>query len=94
VFSAFLSSRAVSATPGERVDASAERLLDTRGLRPTGQGLGFPVSFTRLRLSSLHATARDFAARRSPAAGILAPLLLDLSRCHAGSLATLLLSTS
>jgi hypothetical protein len=94
VFNAFLSSRAVSATPGERVDASAERLLDPRGLRPNVQGLGFSISFSRLHLSSLRATARDFAAHHLPVVDILVPLLLEASRPHAGNLATLSLSIS
>jgi hypothetical protein len=51
-----------------------------------------PHSLTRLRLGSLRATARSFAAVGLPADNILAPLLLDTSRRHAGSRATLSLS--
>ena len=51
-----------------------------------------PHALSRLRLSSLRATARDFATRRLPAAGLLVPLLLNASRHHAGDRATLLLS--
>ena len=51
-----------------------------------------PQFLTRLRLGSLRATARGLAAVDLPADNILAPLLLDTSRCHAGSRATLSLS--
>ena len=51
-----------------------------------------PHVSTRLRLGSLRATARDFAAVGLPADGILVPLLLDASRRHAGNRATLWLS--
>jgi len=53
-----------------------------------------PHALSRLRLSSLRATARDFATVRLPAAGMLVPLLLDASRLHAGDRATLVLSDS
>jgi hypothetical protein len=53
-----------------------------------------PHALSRLRLSSLRATARDFAAVGLPSDSILVPLLLDSSRCHAGNRATLLLSDS
>ena len=51
-----------------------------------------PQFLTRLRLGSLRATARRFAAVDLPVDSILAPLLLDTSRRHAGSQATLSLS--
>jgi hypothetical protein len=51
-----------------------------------------PHALSRLRLSSLRATARGFATARLPAAGVLVPLLLDASRHHAGDRAILLLS--
>jgi hypothetical protein len=51
-----------------------------------------PHVLSRLRLSSLRATARDFAAVGLPSDSILVPLLLDPSRCHAGNRATLWLS--
>ena len=51
-----------------------------------------PQFLTRLHLGSLRATARRFAAAGVPADNILAPLLLDTSRRHAGNRATLSLS--
>ena len=69
-------------------------LPDACDLRPSSEGLGLPISFSRLHLSSLHAAARGFAARGLPTASMLAPLLLDVSRRHAGNRATLLLSDS
>ena len=94
MFSAFLSPRAASATPEERLGASTE--LPSRGVRPSpsNEGLGLPISFSRLRLSSLHAAARGFAAVRLPTGGMQVPLLLHASRRDAGDRATLLLSTS
>jgi hypothetical protein len=94
VFSAFLSPRAASATPEERLGASTEH--PSRGVRPSsiGQGLGLPISFSRLRLSSLHAAARGFAAVHLPMDDLLVPLLPDASQHHAGDRAIPLLSTS
>ncbi len=51
-----------------------------------------PHVLSRLRLSSLRATARGFAAAGLPSDSILVPLLLGTSRRHAGNRATLLLS--
>ncbi len=51
-----------------------------------------PRCLTRLRLGSLRALARGFAATSLPLGGILVPLLLDVSRHHAGNRATLWLS--
>ena len=53
-----------------------------------------PRFLTRLHLSSLHATARDFTAAELPSGCMQAPLLLDASRHHAGNRVTLLLSGS
>jgi hypothetical protein len=53
-----------------------------------------PHFLTRLRLGSLRATARDFAAAGPPSGCILVPLLPDASRRRAGNRATLLLSDS
>jgi len=66
VFSMFLSSRAVPATPGERLGASAERLPEPCGLRIILRCSASPLKFTRLHLSLLRATARDFAAGGLP----------------------------
>ena len=93
MFNAFLSSRAVPATPEERFGALAEHLPEACCLRPLCRGSASPV-LSRLRLGSLRATARDFATARLPAAGVLVPLLLDISRHHAGDRAILLLSDS
>jgi hypothetical protein len=51
-----------------------------------------PHALSRLRLSSLRATARDFATVGLPSDSILVPLPLDLLRGHAGNRATLWLS--
>ena len=69
-------------------------LPNAYGLRPSDEGLGFLISFSRLRLSSLRAAARGFATVGLPADGIQVPLLLEASRPHAGDRATLSLSTS
>jgi hypothetical protein len=53
-----------------------------------------PQYLTRLRLGLLRATARDFAAHDLPVISMQVPLLLDVSRHHAGNRATLLLSDS
>jgi hypothetical protein len=66
VFSAYLSSRAVPATPGERLGASAEHLPETCGLRAAFRHSASPTELTRLHLSSLRATARDFVAGGLP----------------------------
>ena len=66
MFSMFLSSRAVPATPGERLGASAERLPEPCGLRIILRCSASPLKFTRLHLSLLRATARDFAAGGLP----------------------------
>ena len=80
-----------------RRSASVHRLSGLPGacgLRPSDEGLGLPISFSRLRLSSLRAAARGFAARGLPTASMLVPLLLDVSQRHVGNLATLSLSDS
>jgi hypothetical protein len=95
VFSIFRSSRAVPATPGERLGASAEHLPEAYGLRAGFRRSASPSAITRLHLGLLRATARDFAAARlASRRDILVPLLLDASRRHAGDRATLLLSAS
>jgi hypothetical protein len=94
VFSAFLSRRAVPATPEERDGALAEHPSHRVRPSPDFEGLGLPGSVTGLHLGSLHATARRLAAAGLHPSGILAPLLLDASRRHAGDRATLLLSVS
>lgn len=94
MFNAFLSPRAASATPEERVGASTEHLPDACGLRPSSEGLGLLTCFSGLHLSSLRAAARGFAVRDLPTADIRVPLLLDTSRRHAGNRATLSLSAS
>jgi len=66
VFSMFLSSRAVPATPGERLGASTEHLPETCSLRAILRRSASPPWLTRLRLSSLRATARGFAAGGLP----------------------------
>jgi hypothetical protein len=67
VFSMFLSSRAVPATPGERLGASAEFFPDACGLRVIFRRSASPSELTRLHLGSLRATAREFAAAGLPA---------------------------
>jgi hypothetical protein len=94
VFSAFLSPRATSATPEERLGASAEHLPETYRLRQLTRGSASSRFLTRLRLSSLHAAARGFAVRDLPTSHIQVPLLLEDSRPHAGDRATLSLSSS
>jgi hypothetical protein len=66
VFSMFLSSRAVPATPGERLGASAEPFPETCGLHVDLRRSASPLKLTRLHLGSLRATARDFAASGLP----------------------------
>jgi hypothetical protein len=66
VFSMFLSSRAVPATPGERLGASAEHFPETCGLHVDLRRSASPLKLTRLHLGSLRATARDFAASGLP----------------------------
>ena len=66
MFSMFLSSRAVPATPGERLGASTEHLPETCSLRAILRRSASPPWLTRLRLSSLRATARGFAAGGLP----------------------------
>jgi len=67
VFDVFLSSRAVPATPGERLGALAEHLPETCDLRRGFRGSTSPIRLTRLHLGLLRVTARDFAAGGLPA---------------------------
>ncbi len=92
MFNAFLSLRAVPATLEERLGASTEHLPRRAALAHFVEARP-PQFLTRLRLGSLRATARSFAAVGLPTDSILAPLLLDTSRRHAGNRATLWLST-
>ena len=62
-FNAFLSLRAVSATPGERDGASVELLPIPCCLRPIWRGSASPFLVTRLRLSSLRARPADSQLR-------------------------------
>ena len=94
MFNAFLSPRAASATPEERLGASTERPSRSMWPSPGRRVARPPHYFTRLRLSSLRAAARGFAAAGLPTGGIQVPLLLEDSRPHAGDRATLLLSGS
>jgi len=91
VFSAFLSRRAVPDTPGER-----DGFFETahRGLpSPNPERLG--------PSTCVYEATSGFAARYGPSlrsrrlanVGILASLLLDTSRRHAGGLATLMLDS-
>src|SRR5256885_8785706 len=77
--------------PRESAPASsstARRVLSSH----ISQRLDLSECLTRLRLGSL-ALGPSLRSQRFAAAGILAPLLLDASRRHAGGLATRMLDT-
>ena len=66
MFNVSLLPRAVPATPGERLGASAVPLPETCGLRVVFRRSASPPQLTRLHLGSLRATARGFAAGGLP----------------------------
>lgn len=84
MFNAFLSPRAAPATPEQCLGASIERPSRSMWPSPGRRVARPPHYFTRLRLSSLPAAARGFAAVGLPTGGIQVPLLLEASRPHAG----------
>ena len=94
MFNAFLSPRAVPATPEERLGASAEHLPEACCLRPVCRGSASPCSsrgYIWVRCALRPVASQPVGL---PPRGMLVPLLLDASRRHAGDRATLLLSDS